>query len=325
MNGEDDVDHTGGEVRCGACGSTYEILEGILDLHPNPTDGARSEMGAHEELAERFVYDEVPEHLRDLIIGDRAREVQRNLPRCDYPELVESVFAYGRMAQFADDYFDLLDWLDLDPSDVVAEIGSAGCWSAQHLAERAGTVVATDISPTLTQGQRIMDRDTFFHRVYCDMMVFPFVEGTLDVIFGVATIHHSGDLEGLFRGFGRALKPGGRAVFFEEPVVGRGDDEAKEAFGAEEKELGLQEHIYTVREYFGAARRAGLRPRVIPLTSLFRDPNRNWLKMRKLGLKYMESPFGLAAISTRILYPFMLQFYPKIPFPRFALVLDKPR
>ena len=47
--------------------------------------------------------------------------------------------------------------------------------------------------------------------------------------------------------------------------------------------------------------------------------------MRKLGLKYLESPVGLAAISTRFLYPFMLRFYPKIPFPRFALVLDKPR
>lgn len=308
---------------CDGCGSRFGVRNGILDLHPNPVPSALQEMEAHQQLAARWLDDEVPAHLRYLFHGEHGRKIALALPNCAYPELTAASKSLGRIAALAGDYFALLDRLDLTGREIAVEIGAHTGWSAQHLAKRCQMVTATDISPQLEDAQVYLENGAPFERVFADMQVFPFSAESLDLIFGVATIHHADNLLSLFRRFRETLKPGGRAVFLDEPVAGRWDRKAVAAFGADEKELGIQEHIYTIHQYFAAARQADLVPSVLPLPGLCLDNSRRWPRMRRMTLRLLRSRQGYRPLFTRRVYPFLLKFYPRIPFPRFALVLTK--
>lgn len=310
-------------IQCAACGRHYAVRNGILDLHPNPTEAAKCEMSAHHVLADNWLDQQIPAPLRHLFDGELGLRLAMELPRCPYRELPAAVESIRRLDEIADDYFELLKWLALKKTDVVAEIGAHTGWSTHHLAARCGHAIATDISHQLELSQVYLDNGIPFDRVYCDMMVFPFRDGVLDMVFGVATIHHSADLTALFGQVRRTLKTGGRGVFFAEPVAGRWDRTAKETFGAEEKAIGVQEHIYTISQYFAAARTAGLRPSVIPLSSLCKDRSRRWPLCRRAALMFLQSGLGYSRVATTRLYPLLLQFYPVIPFPHFALLLEK--
>ena len=312
-------------ARCKACRAFYPLLEEVLDLHPSPTEESRQEMAAHEALAARWMDEMVPEHLRPRLTGESAWKLHWSLPRVEDKELAEAVPQFKRLNDMADDYFELLDWLSLDRKDVVVEVGAHMGWSARYLAERAGRVVATDISPQLAYAKNYRTDKAPFESMYSSMENFPFQDNSLDLIFGVATIHHLSDLPNFFKHCRRALRPGGRAVFFAEPVAGRWDAEARERFGAEEKAMGVQEHIYSIGEYFSAARKTGLTPAIVPMTSLMRDPRRNWPTLRRLGLWLIETGLGRRWLFRRLIYRLMLVFYPRIPFPNFALVLNKPK
>ena len=311
-------------ARCGGCGEVYPLREGVLDLHPSPSEESRQEMAAHEAMAARWLDEIVPEHLHVRLTGESACKLHWSLPRVEDKELAAAVPQFKRLDDIADDYFELLEWLRLERTDMVVEVGAHLGWSARYLAERAGRVVATDISPHLANAKNYWTDKARFACVYSNMAAFPFRDGSLDLIFAVATIHHLADLTGFFKHCRRALRPGGRAVFFAEPVAGRWDTEARERFGAEEKAMGIQEHIYSIGEYFNAARRAGLTPGVVPMTSLMRDPRRNWPRLRRLGLWLIKSGLGRRWLFRRVIYRLMLVFYPRIPFPHFALVLSKP-
>ena len=312
-----------GEIRCRTCARTFAVRDGMLDLHPEPTPEAQMEMHAHQVLADRWLSEAVPAHLRPLFNGESGIELTLDLPHCRHPALVESVASIRRLAEIADDYFALLDWLGLNGAEAAVEVGAHTGWSAHHLAARCRSVVATDISHQLALGQVYLDHAGFFERVFCDMAAFPFRNASLDLIFGVATLHHANDLPRVCARFAAALKPGGRTVFFAEPVAGRWDTNVQHTFGADEKDLGIQEHIFTIGQYFDAFRAAGLTPRIIPFASLCRAPERRWRLFRIAALRLIESGYAYADFFTRRLYPFMLQFYPKIPFPHFALVCSK--
>ncbi|HUW60550.1 MAG TPA: methyltransferase domain-containing protein [Candidatus Bathyarchaeia archaeon] len=312
-------------ARCGACGEVYPLREGILDLHPSPSAESLQEMAAHEAMEAKWLDEIVPAHLHDRLTGEAGNRLHWSFPRVEDKELAAAVPQFKRLDDIAQDYFELLDWLRLERGDVVVEVGAHMGWSARHLAERAGRVVATDISPHLVSAKNYWTDKVRFECVYSNMATFPFRDNSLDLIFAVASIHHLADLTSFFKHCRRALRPGGRAVFFAEPVAGRWDTEARERFGAEEKAMGIQEHIYSIGEYFAAARGAGLTPGVVPMTSLMRDPRRNWPWLRRIGLWLIESGLGRRWLFRRVIYRLMLVFYPRIPFPHFAFVLTNPR
>src|SRR6266480_4838754 len=87
---------------------------------------------------------------------------------------------------------------------------------------RAGVVghaTCTDISPGMLDAlQANADRlGIDVDAVACDAEQLPFEDGSFDLVFGHAVLHHLPDLDHAFGEFRRVLKPGGVIAFAGEP------------------------------------------------------------------------------------------------------------
>ena len=101
------------------------------------------------------------------------------------------------------------------------EIGAGtGYFSLNLLRARVvGEAVATDISPgMLDKLQRSADELALpVETASCEAAELPFEDGSFDLVFGHAVLHHLPDLAGAFREFRRVLAPGGVMAFCGEP------------------------------------------------------------------------------------------------------------
>ena len=98
-----------------------------------------------------------------------------------------------------------------------------GCGSGANsvlLANRGALVCGVDISPDLIALARrrmaINGRPDGARFVVCSGYELPFPDASIDVVFGIAILHHL-DLGRASREIARVLRPGGRAIF-QEPV-----------------------------------------------------------------------------------------------------------
>jgi ubiquinone/menaquinone biosynthesis C-methylase UbiE len=101
------------------------------------------------------------------------------------------------------------------------EIGAGTGYFGLNLM-RAGAIeeaVATDISPGMLRelsasaAELGLDVET----ACCEASSLPFPDGSFDLVFGHAVLHHVPDLEAAFREFRRMLRPGGEIAFCGEP------------------------------------------------------------------------------------------------------------
>jgi len=139
----------------------------------------------------------------------------------------------------------------------VLEVGAAKAWAARFWLERDCEFVATDI---LTDPNIGLARGAFygdFGRVQADGENLPFGDGTFDVAYCVATLHHALDLPKMVRELARVTRVGGIVAGLNEGTrgLGRSADNPEQAG---EKALGINEHVHTVWAYFSAFMRAGL-------------------------------------------------------------------
>jgi ubiquinone/menaquinone biosynthesis C-methylase UbiE len=101
------------------------------------------------------------------------------------------------------------------------EIGAGTGYFTLNLL-RAGIVgeaVATDISPGMLRRLRgsAEELGLTVETAACDAAELPFDDGSFDLVFGHAVLHHLPDLEAAFREFRRVLRPGGVVAFCGEP------------------------------------------------------------------------------------------------------------
>jgi SAM-dependent methyltransferase len=89
----------------------------------------------------------------------------------------------------------------------------------------------------------------------------PFADGSFDIVYARAVLHHARDLSQLCREMGRVLRPGGRLLAVREHVIDRAEDLA--AFLASHPLQALYggEHAYRVRDYRAALEAGGCRVR----------------------------------------------------------------
>src|SRR5437764_1206879 len=138
----------------------------------------------------------------------------------------------------------------------VLEVGAAKAWAARFWLERDCEFVATDI---LVDSNIGLGRGKFygdFMRVQADGEHLPFADGTFDVVYCIATLHHALDLGRMVQELARVARPGAVVAGLNEGVrgVGRSADNPEQAA---EKELGINEHVHSVWTYLLAFARAG--------------------------------------------------------------------
>jgi ubiquinone/menaquinone biosynthesis C-methylase UbiE len=79
--------------------------------------------------------------------------------------------------------------------------------------------VATDISPGMLRklSRSAADLGLRIETASCEAASLPFADGSFELVFGHAVLHHLPNLEAAFREFRRVLRPGGVVAFCGEP------------------------------------------------------------------------------------------------------------
>ena len=143
----------------------------------------------------------------------------------------------------------------------VLEVGAAKCWGAQHILPRRCEYVATDIldDPVigLGRGAFYAERAGPFGRVQADGEHLPFADGSFDLVYCVATLHHALDLTRMLREMARVTRPGGVVAGLNEGTRAPWRTSANHE-QAEEIELGINEHVHTLWAYLWSFTRVGL-------------------------------------------------------------------
>jgi SAM-dependent methyltransferase len=159
--------------------------------------------------------------------------------------------------------FQLLLDRHVRPGDRVLEVGAAKSWAAQHLLPRGCEYVACDLvvdrSIGLGRGEFFERRAGPYLRVQADGERLPFADGSFDVAFCVATLHHALDLRAMVGELARATRRGGTVAALNEgtrAAYRSGANPEQER----EKELGINEHVHTMWAYLWAFARARLVP-----------------------------------------------------------------
>lgn len=159
---------------------------------------------------------------------------------------------YKRSKELADQY---LEGGQKKILEIAAGSGALSAFFASIYPHHSYTVSELAIE----QLQRFFPACAAFFNVKADIVLkevevenMSFADNTFDVVFIKAAVHH---FENPYKGFTeihRVLKPGGKVVFFNEPVssgipiVGFIQ---RFVFGAEEKRHGFNEHTYALKTY----------------------------------------------------------------------------
>lgn len=285
-----------GVVVCGSCSAPYEVRAGYCDLMPAPSELVRREQAAQRAIESRGPAPDpaaAAEYILRLPEGNEEAE--------EHAPLVE--YAVGELCA--------------DGGATVLDLGGGLGWTSAMFARAGCRCVLVDIYSTVLEASRCFaGSGAYFDRVLADMSSLPLRAGVFDAVFANAAVHHTPDLEVTMRQVGRVLKPGGRVIFVNEPVVGRWERRRPAEFGAEYRKEGIRERAYTVGEWRRAFRGAGLGvkfkipdvgveqkiKRRLALPSYARFP-------RKQALTLLARP-ALRRLALKTLAPAALRVYP---------------
>ena len=245
VESEDEREVREGALRCGGCGAEHRIARGVVDFFDPRDEALEREVKGWIELAGP--------------LGDHLIPTMTALPY--YP--------HDPWPQVAPDFFQVFEHFDFSGKRVV-DIGAGRSWSSRFLASmgRAQQVVALDVLTTPYLGLETADlyfREDriFFERIRGDVHRMPLPDAWADAVFSCATLHHSSDLEVLFREVRRVLRPGGHFLFLSEPCKKASIQETQPQNA--ETAHGINEHIYSLAEYAKPLRKLGFRfRRLVP-------------------------------------------------------------
>jgi SAM-dependent methyltransferase len=245
-SGQEDIIESG-QLICVGCGASYEVIDAILDLLPQPSEKILREragwerflQGATEELEDHWLL-ALP-HIDDTVTSN-----------------ADSIAHWRRQASNFDS---LMEYVGLSGSERVLELGAGRCWASAYLARRGCEVVALDVvrdkkAGGLETGDVYLEHaKPYFERVLASMEKLPFRRGTFDLILSVASIHHSELLNQVMAECARVLRPGGKLALTSEPCLAILREKRVQN---EETEAGINEHTYNILDYRRAFRSAGL-------------------------------------------------------------------
>lgn len=302
---ENTIEVNTGDLECAVCKNRFRIGQGTCDLCPNPSATATQERAAQQAIEDRTLAAS-PDYANLVRNDARMRAFMQSLPE-----------GYENMAEQAPVVRYALDALAPRAGDVALDVGAGMAWTTAMLADRGCRAVAMDISTLyLPRSRFLLSESLYFDRLLADMTSFPVASTRFDIVFANAALHHSPDLGTTFREIARVLKPGGRAVFVNEPVVGRFERKRVAAFGKEESADGINEHIYRLHEWRAFAANAGLdlRFKISPAgisekVAARRKLSTNLTLGRRLAFAAFDQPALRSALIGAI-GPLALRLYP---------------
>lgn len=157
--------------------------------------------------------------------------------------------------------FNLLLRRYVEPGMRVLEVGAARCWGALHLVPRGVEYVATDIlaDPVIGLGRgEFYERHVGpFERVQADGENLPFANGSFDLVYCVASLHHALDARRMLREMARVTRRGGVVAALNEGTRAPGASEDNPQQESE-KSYGINEHVHTMWAYVAAFLAAGV-------------------------------------------------------------------
>ena len=167
-----------------------------------------------------------------------------------------------------DEIFYFIDHVqtDLDPTGSVLEIGSGSCWASSLIKVKSPGcyIVASDVSPSaLRKGRQVCPilggmPDLF---IACDVETLPFNDESFDLCLGNAILHHLSDTTNGLAEIHRVLKRGGTYIGVGElasgRVLGMVWTSRLGLAGRREQQLGVKEHVNTIRQWGGLFRQVG--------------------------------------------------------------------
>jgi SAM-dependent methyltransferase len=236
-------------ISCESCGRSYRREEGILRL-VDPTAP-----GLEAKLREAEAWPALAREQGWYAADDR---VDAALP------FLNSELGWEDRAWGATEHgFRLLLDRYVRCGDRVLEVGAAKSWASQHLLPRGCEYVACDllVDPVigLGRGSFFEQRTVPYLRIQADGERLPFADGSFDVAFCVATLHHALDLQAMVSELARVTRRGGVVAALNEgtraPYVSGANPEQER-----EKELGINEHVHTMWAYLWCFAGAGLLP-----------------------------------------------------------------
>lgn len=236
-----------GNIVCADCNESYEVRDGYCDLLRNLSPQVIQERAAQSVIEAR----ELSQGGFAGVSLETERAAVLNLPS-GHPEAEE----HAPLVRYA------IECLGLTGNETVLDLGAGLCWTTAWFAGRGCRCVAVDIhANVLACARHHAAAGVQFDRILADMGDLPLVSGAMDVVFANAALHHCMDLEGTLHGIARVLRPGGRCVLVNEPVVGVFERRRKKQFGLDARRDGINERAYGIQEWRHAFERAGLRAR----------------------------------------------------------------
>lgn len=251
IRAQDEREVREGELRCSGCTAVYPIRGGVVDFLDPTDESLQKEVNGWIELAGP--------------LGEHLVPTMAALPY--YP--------HDPWPQVAPDFFQIFEHESFTDC-LVVDIGAGRTWSSRHIANigRAREVVALDVLTVRFLGLETADiffqeDGVAFERIRADLHRIPLRDGWADVVFSCASLHHSSNLDDLYREVWRVLRPGGRFIFISEPCKKASIQETQPQ--NEETAHGINEHIYSLTEYLDPLRKRGFSyRRLVPRSIRYR-------------------------------------------------------
>ena len=187
----------------------------------------------------------------------------------DQQELVHNCFYDDPIEGAAERFYQTTEWQETQellkshlPGRVL-DIGAGRGIAAFAFARGGSQVTALEPDPSSLVGRGAINELCRRTGVKIDCVEgygegLPFLDGSFDVVYGRAVLHHARELPSLIREVARVLRPKGRALFTREHVISRVEDLPMflEAHALHKFYGG--EHAYLLSEYRSALTEAGI-------------------------------------------------------------------
>lgn len=185
----------------------------------------------------------------------------------DQTQLVADCYYDDPLVEAADRYWRSEEWQVVRArlggrSGCVLDIGAGRGIASYALAREGFVVTALEPDPSGLVGAGAIrmlaaESDLPIHVVEEFSERLPFDDGTFDVVFARAVLHHTRDLEAACREFFRVLKPGGLFLAIREHVISCPADLPRFLEQHPLHRLYGGEHAFRLKQYIAALERAG--------------------------------------------------------------------